>query len=164
MKLTDSGRMGGTRFALAATAAFRTVANGGLMPQARHGGSGKASVAIVGSKFEGTGFEKEQMGHTQVPLTTGAGAGETAGARIGLAEREPGVEEDTTRWNCGDCGAPALVIEPNPLLSGLGNKVTLADDLRKPALVDFDKHHDSTHNMQAYLRLVLVNVLQVNRP
>lgn len=132
--------MRGTRLALAVTAALSTVANGGLMPQAKHGGSGKASVAIVGSKFEGTGLENEQMGQTQVPLTTGAGVDETDKGR-GLAEREAGVEEDTTLWNCGDCDAPVLVIEPNPRLSGLGNKVTLADDLRNPALIAVDEYH-----------------------
>src|ERR1700742_4587241 len=84
VRLTDSGLAVGIRLAFALTAAFSTTENGGLMPQAKHGGSGNASVAIVGSKFEGTGLEKEQMGQTQVPLTTGDGAGETAGARNGL--------------------------------------------------------------------------------
>lgn len=66
------------------------------MPQARHGGSGNASVAIVGSKFEGTGLEKEQIGQTQVPLTRGSGAGEAAAARYGLEAREVGLEEERT--------------------------------------------------------------------
>jgi hypothetical protein len=96
---------------------------------------------MVGSKFDGTGLEKEQMGHTQVPPTTGAGADGTGGGRNGLADREVGVEEDKTLWKCGDCGVPVLLIEPNPLLSGLGNKVTLADDLRNPALVAWGKHY-----------------------
>jgi hypothetical protein len=99
VRWTDSGLAGGIRFAFAMTAAFNTTENSGLMPQAKHGGSGNDSVAIVGSKFEGTGFEKEQMGQTHVPATTGDGAGETAGARNGLAEREPGVDEDCTFWN-----------------------------------------------------------------
>lgn len=68
----------GTRFAFAEMAALRTRAKGGLMPHARHGGSGNDSVAMVGSKFEGTGLEKEHMGHTQLPTTRGGGAGETA--------------------------------------------------------------------------------------
>jgi hypothetical protein len=96
VRLIDSGLAVGTRFALAATAALSTSANGGFIPQAKHGGSGKASVAMVGSKFEGTGFEKEQIGQTQVPITAGVGAGEGAGGRYGLADREPGVEEDKT--------------------------------------------------------------------
>lgn len=56
-------------FALAAMAAFRTCENSGLIPHVRHGGSGKASVAMVGSKLEGTGFEKAQIEQIQVPLS-----------------------------------------------------------------------------------------------
>ena len=44
------------------------------MPQARHGGIGKRD-ARAGSKLEGTGLEKEQMGHTHVALAGGGGAG-----------------------------------------------------------------------------------------
>ena len=42
--------------------------NGGLIPQARHGGKFTAGVAVVVSKFEGTGLENEQMGQIQVAL------------------------------------------------------------------------------------------------
>lgn len=38
------------------------------MPQAKQGGIGVDAVAVEGSKFEGTGFENEQMGQTQVAL------------------------------------------------------------------------------------------------
>ena len=51
-----------------------TCTVGGFIPQARHGGIGVRD-ASAGSKFEGTGFEKEQMGHTHVALCCGAGAG-----------------------------------------------------------------------------------------
>ena len=95
-RLTDSGLAVGSRFALATIAAFRTTENSGFMPQARHGGNGNVGVAIVGSKFEGTGLEKEQIVQTQVPPTTGAEGGGLTGGRKGLAEREPGVEEDRT--------------------------------------------------------------------
>lgn len=44
------------------------------MPHARQGGIG-VREASAGSKFEGTGLEKEQIGHTQVALAGGAGAG-----------------------------------------------------------------------------------------
>lgn len=44
------------------------------MPHARHGGSGVWMVAEEGSKLAGTGFEKLQMGHTQVALLGGAGS------------------------------------------------------------------------------------------
>ena len=36
------------------------------MPQARHGGSGVCALAVVASKFDGTGLEKEQIGHIHV--------------------------------------------------------------------------------------------------
>ena len=48
------------------------------MPQVRHGESGNASVAIVGSKFEGTGFGNVQIGQIQVPRSSWGDA-----ARIG---------------------------------------------------------------------------------
>jgi len=96
VRLTDSGLDPGMRFAFAATAAFSTREKGGLMPQARQGGRGKDSVAMVGSKLEGTGFEKEQIGHTQVPTTSGDGVGDIADDRNGLEARVVGVEEDAT--------------------------------------------------------------------
>jgi hypothetical protein len=55
-------------------AAFRTWANVGLMPQAKHGGRGVCALAAVGSKLEGTGFEKLQMVQTQVAVLTAGGS------------------------------------------------------------------------------------------
>lgn len=55
-------------------AAFTTCTVGGLIPQARHGGIGVRD-ASAGSKLDGTGFEKEQIGHTQDAVIEGAGAG-----------------------------------------------------------------------------------------
>jgi hypothetical protein len=60
-------------------AALRIVAKGGFIPQAKHGGKGVEAVAVVGSKFEGTGLENEHIGHTQVTVT---------GVRDGDAPRE----------------------------------------------------------------------------
>jgi hypothetical protein len=60
---------------------------GGVIPQARHGASGVCAFAVVGSKFDGTGLEKVQMGHTQVAFSAGTGAG------AGLPYRAGGVEE-----------------------------------------------------------------------
>jgi len=84
--------------AFAAMAALSTRAKGGFMPQARHGGNGNVSVAIVGSKLDGTGLENEQMGHTQVPTSTGGAAAVTPEGRNGLGDREAGddVDADTT--------------------------------------------------------------------
>lgn len=59
--------------------ALSTCASVGLIPQARQGGRGVCAVAVEGSKFEGTGFEKLQMVQTQVAVVVGAGS--TGGAR-----------------------------------------------------------------------------------
>jgi hypothetical protein len=68
------GGPGACLFDMPAIAAFTTCTVGGLIPQARHGGMG-VREASAGSKFEGTGFEKEHIGHTHVALCCGAGAG-----------------------------------------------------------------------------------------
>ena len=72
------------------------------MPQARHGGNGNASVAIVGSKFEGTGLENEHMGQTQVPTTTGRLADDRVAGRNGLEERDVGEDAEAILWKVGD--------------------------------------------------------------
>jgi len=46
------------------------------MPQARQGGMGVFSFAAEGSKFDGTGFEKEHMGQIHVALEGIFGVGE----------------------------------------------------------------------------------------
>lgn len=66
-----SGSFDEIRFDAAATAAFSNTANGGLIPQARHDGRGMEALALLGSKSEGTGLEKEQIGHIQVALEGG---------------------------------------------------------------------------------------------
>jgi hypothetical protein len=121
------------RLAFAAMAALSTKANGGLMPQARQGGNGKASVAIVGSKLDGTGLENEQMGHTQVPTTTGKDGVGRAEGRNGLVDRDAGEDADATLWNCGDCDTPGLAILPKPRFNGFGNKVIFGEDFRNLA-------------------------------
>jgi hypothetical protein len=59
---------------MADIAALTTCTIGGLIPHARHGGIGVRD-ASAGSKLEGTGFEKEHIGHTHVALVGGGGAG-----------------------------------------------------------------------------------------
>lgn len=59
----------GVSVRLAARAALTKVTNGGVIPQVPHGASGVPSFAVAGSKFGGTGFEKEQIGHIHVALT-----------------------------------------------------------------------------------------------
>jgi hypothetical protein len=72
-------------------AAFTTWTRGGFMPHARHGGKGVWAFAVAGSKFDGTGFENEQMGQIQVALAVD-GAGEDARERKGLPCLSGGVE------------------------------------------------------------------------
>ena len=83
-------------------AAFSTSGYGGFIPQARHGGNGNESVAMVGSKLEGTGFENEQIGQTHVPTTTARFAGDRVPGRKGLEERDVGDEEEVILWKVGD--------------------------------------------------------------
>jgi hypothetical protein len=62
------------------------------MPHARHGGNGVFAFASAGSKFEGTGFEKEHMGHIHVAVVAGWGAGTGGGGDIGVLARGRGDE------------------------------------------------------------------------
>ena len=52
-------------------AALSTTENGGLIPHARHGARGLEALATTGSKLEGIGFAKEQIGHIQVAFDCG---------------------------------------------------------------------------------------------
>lgn len=70
---TAEAGVGGGRLLALEMAALRTCVKLGLMPHARHGGSGVWAFAEVGSKFDGTGLEKLQMVHTHVPEVTAGG-------------------------------------------------------------------------------------------
>jgi hypothetical protein len=103
MELPDlvsfGGGPGACLFDMPAIAAFTTWTVGGLIPQARHGGIG-VREASAGSKFEGTGFEKEHIGHTHVALCGGgAGAGLPCrgGVDVGLPEA---AGPDVPRESC----------------------------------------------------------------
>lgn len=74
-------------------AALSTTANGGLIPQNRHGGKGMEVLALPVSKFEGTGLEKEQMVHIHVALEGGKGV-ERGEGRKGLWTLETGDEDE----------------------------------------------------------------------
>jgi hypothetical protein len=58
------------------------------MPQAKHAGNGVCSFVIPSSKLEGIGFEKAQIGQTQVAVFTGVGSG--GGKWNGLSARDAG--------------------------------------------------------------------------
>lgn len=103
------GRADDPRCAAAEIDAFSIVASGGLIPHARQGGSGVEAVAVAGSKLDGTGFEKEQIGHTQVAFT-GLGAGDAPRGSDGAApcnDAEAGWTVNGFRpWPICDCPAP----------------------------------------------------------
>lgn len=117
--LSFGGVTGPGRFEIAAIAAFTICIVGGLIPQARHGGIGVRD-ASAGSKLDGTGFEKEQMGHTQEALIDGGGAG--------LFRRSGEPDE-----GLGTAGA----LNPRESwFAGLGKRVILGEDLRNPAYLN----------------------------
>lgn len=101
-------------------AALSINAKGGLIPHVRQGGTGKDSEATEGSKFEGTGLVKVQIGQTQIAVFTIGVTRDTALARNGLEDLEPGDEEDCCR-RCtpGDRGAFCRTA-PGAFLTGLG--------------------------------------------
>lgn len=77
-------------------AAFRTCASVGLIPQARHGGSGVCAFAAAGSKFTGIGLEKLQMVQTQVAVVTwGCSGGGLCALSLCPGDAESFLEGDT---------------------------------------------------------------------
>lgn len=101
-------------------AAFSIRAKGGLIPHVRQGGIGNASEAMDGSKLDGTGFVKVQMGQTQLAgLATGVTLDTVLGLK-GLEDREPGEDEDCCkRCTPGDKGE-LWRTDPGAFLRGLG--------------------------------------------
>lgn len=87
----------GARDEPALMAAFSIRANGGLMPHVRHGGTGNDSDAVDGSKLEGTGFVKVQMGQIQLAGFTIGVTLDTLPGLKGLEDRDPGEDEDCCR-------------------------------------------------------------------
>jgi hypothetical protein len=114
---SSDGSVDTCRFDMADIAALTRCTSGGFMPHARHGGKGVRALAVEGSKLEGTGFEKEQMGHTHVALDEGADAG------AGLPRRS------------GVLGVLLVAAERprDSRLDGLGKSEILGEDFRKPA-------------------------------
>src|SRR5215471_18595097 len=64
----EYGEDADARLAAAVIAAFKTVVNWGLIPQAKHGESGVEPFAVEASKLEGIGLENEHIGHIQVEV------------------------------------------------------------------------------------------------
>ena len=98
------------------------------MPQAKQGGKGVCAFAVWGSKFDGTGFEKLHIVHTQVAVL--AGAGSTDAGRKGLSVRCTGEAVPLrvgTELMAGGLGWN------EERFAGFSIRVTFADDFMKPA-------------------------------
>lgn len=95
----------------------------GLIPQARHGGSGVWAFAVTGSKLDGTGLEKLHIVQTQVAEV----ACDCSGFDLGLSER---VRDDPFRWWLAPETAEGNMDER---LGGFGINVIFAEDLKNPA-------------------------------
>jgi hypothetical protein len=81
----------------------------------------------------GTGFEKEHIGQTHVPVDFPADDDAGRGVK-GLLERETGDDDDERYARDGAFGlVDAMRREPGPFLSGLGYRVIFGEDLRNPA-------------------------------
>lgn len=98
----------------------------GLMPHARHGGSGVYSFAVDASKFEGTGLDSPQIVHIQVAFKSLIGAGEA----VGRGEGDP----DPTSASAGLAYAGVGARLPRAARTfAFGKSVIFGDDLRNPA-------------------------------
>lgn len=123
-----SGEAADCRLVALDIAAFSTWARVGLMPHAKHGGSGVCSFAAAGSKLEGTGLEKLQIVQTHVAVLVAGGS--TGGVLNGLSARcggdvvrpREGMEAPAGDRDCSDMR-----------FVGFGIRVIFADDFRKPA-------------------------------
>jgi hypothetical protein len=94
---------------------------------------GKLDVAVLASKLDGTGFEKEHIGQTQVPVDC-LKDGEAGRGVNGLVERETGDDDDERYAREGALGVEdAMRRDPTPFRNGLGYNVIFAEDLRNPA-------------------------------
>jgi hypothetical protein len=98
------------------------------MPQDKHGAKGVCAFAVVGSKLERTGFEKEHIGHIQVAVLLGGGSAVGRWKRGSVRDNGEavvlldGLLRSGVARRCAD-----------DRLAGLGTSVIFGDDFRKPA-------------------------------
>lgn len=100
------------------------------MPHAKQGGRLVDTVAVAGSKLDGTGFEKEHIEQIQVAFT-GFGDGD-----FGCEARSCEVSV-LAGWRFEACGIdgllPTLLEISSLFFAGFGCRTIFADDFRKPA-------------------------------
>lgn len=134
-----------------------------MIPQLRHGGIDIFGVAVAVSKLDGTGLENEQIVHTHVALlglgvlrpdpTLGMGLlAPCIGDALGLREGEPAT--------CGFEKVDGFRSGMSDGLAALGYRVTLADDLRKPACIPSARCQSLNTCILHYVELISFNVLQ----
>lgn len=82
--------------------AFKTCAKEGLTPQVTHAGRAVFEFAVAGSKFAGTGLEKEQIVQTHVAVPNLGVLDPDPEFEKGLAPRCTG---DAVELREGDCAA-----------------------------------------------------------
>lgn len=99
-----------------------------MIPHAKHGARGVLSSAERGSKFDGTGFEKEHIGQIQVAVLVGEGS--AVGKRNGLSVRDRGV---AVAFLDGILRLATVRFWVEDRLEGFGTRVILAEDFKKPA-------------------------------
>jgi hypothetical protein len=91
------------------------------------------SLAVAGSKFEGTGFEKVHIGQIQVAVRAGEGSG--TGRWKGLSERERG---EAVALLVGVLRLDRALFCIDARFEGFGTSVNFAEDFRKPAYAVLD--------------------------
>lgn len=132
------------------------------MPHARHAGKAILEEALAGSKLDGTEFEKEQIGQTQVPLFCPFGLVKLEVVRCGRAS-----SGDWIGVRSGDCvdetfGPVVLGLGCNcDDLAGFENKVTLGEDLKKPAC-NLSDGQGVWASSCAHIVFIVVNLFQLN--
>lgn len=107
-------------------AAFKTCANEGLIPQAKHGGRGVWTFAAAESKLTGIGFEKLHIVHTHVAVVI---CGGSDGGRYALSPT-PG---DAVLVLAGEAVVASARLCRADRFKYFGNIVILGDDLKNPA-------------------------------
>lgn len=98
------------------------------MPHAKQGANGVCALAVAGSKFNGSGFEKVHIGHIHVAELTGTGSG--VGRWNGLSVRDNG---DAVALLDGVLRLDTARFCTEERLEGFGTSVIFAEDLKKPA-------------------------------
>jgi hypothetical protein len=125
--VNGTGEDGGGRFAAPEMNAFRRRILEGLTPHDKHGAICRSS-GNSGSKFDGTGFENEHIGHIQFALRLGEGSAE--GRWKGLSVRESGV---AVALLDGALRPDIFRFWAEDRLGGFGTRVIFAEDFKKPA-------------------------------